>query len=122
MTDLDKAYRSKELPNVDMAQMRPFDPEPLRSADNPGHKPGILLLFGSLRKRSFSRLFALEAERLLKWHGCEMHVFDPAGLPLPDAEEPNHPKVQELHDLEASAECPSGHRGIRTTIPARHPS
>lgn len=78
------------------------------------HPPRILLLYGSLRKRSFSRLVAQEAERLLKWHGCETRVFDPRGLPLPDAEEPSHPKVQELRELAMWSE------GMIWVSPERH--
>lgn len=85
------------LPNIDMAQMHPVDSVLLKSDNDPSHAPRILLLIGSLRKRSFSRLVAYEAERLLKWHGCETKIFDPSGLPLPDAVEPDHPKVAELH-------------------------
>ena len=44
-------------------------------------------------------LVAEEAGRLLRWFGCEVRTFDPRGLPLPDAEEPDHPKVRELRDL-----------------------
>ena len=63
------------------------------------HPPRILLLHGSLRARSYSRFLADEAERLLIAMGCETRRFDPAGLPLPDAVDPSHPKVQELRAL-----------------------
>jgi arsenical resistance protein ArsH len=59
----------------------------------------VLLLYGSLRPVSYSRLLTLEAERLLRRFGCETRVFDPAGLPLPDGAPADHPKVQELRDL-----------------------
>ena len=49
------------------------------------HAPRFLLLYGSLRERSYSRLLTLEAARLLIAMGGEVRVFDPAGLPLPDA-------------------------------------
>jgi len=61
--------------------------------------PRILLLYGSLRKRSFSRLASEEAARLLRRFGCETRIFDPTDLPLPDAAEPDHPKVAELREL-----------------------
>jgi arsenic resistance protein ArsH len=67
-----------------------------RLSDQP---PRILLLYGSLRQRSYSRLLTLEAERLLKAFGAETRIFDPAGLPLPDDEPNDHPKVQELRAL-----------------------
>lgn len=63
------------------------------------HPPRILLLYGSLRERSFSRLVVEECQRLLEEFGCETRVFNPSGLPLPDDEEDSHPKVQELRKL-----------------------
>lgn len=63
------------------------------------HPPRILLLYGSLRERSYSRLLTLEAERLLQHFGCETRVYDPAGLPQPDSVAPDHPKVVELREL-----------------------
>ncbi|MEY4588539.1 MAG: hypothetical protein RL497_615 [Pseudomonadota bacterium] len=61
--------------------------------------PRILLLYGSTRARSFSRLLVEEAERLLRSMGAETRVFNPSGLPLPDDAPDTHPKVQELRDL-----------------------
>lgn len=46
------------------------------------HPPRILLLYGSVRQRSYSRFLTHEAERLLRQFGCETRVFDPSGLPL----------------------------------------
>jgi arsenic resistance protein ArsH len=63
------------------------------------HPPRILLLYGSLRERSFSRLLVEEAERILQALGCETRIFDPRDLPLPDATGPDHSKVQELRAL-----------------------
>jgi arsenic resistance protein ArsH len=63
------------------------------------HPPRILLLYGSLRERSYSRFATLEAERLLRHFGCETQVFHANGLPLPDDAEVSHPKVQELREL-----------------------
>ena len=63
------------------------------------HKPRILLLYGSLRARSFSRLVTQEAARILEAMGAETKIFDPAGLPLPDSEEASHPKVAQLREL-----------------------
>ncbi|KAK1590763.1 flavoprotein-like protein [Colletotrichum navitas] len=59
----------------------------------------ILVLYGSLRARSYSRLLALEGARVLHRLGCDVRVFDPAGLPLKDDVSHGHPKVQELRDL-----------------------
>lgn len=63
------------------------------------HKPRILLLYGSLRERSYSRLVIEESARLLEYYGCEAKVFDPRGLPQPDTEDDTHPKVKELREL-----------------------
>ena len=86
----------------------------LRLAQPSRHPPRILLLYGSLRDISYSRLLTLEAERLLQHFGAETRVFDPRGLPLPDAVEADHPKVQELRDLALWSE------GQVWTSPERH--
>jgi arsenic resistance protein ArsH len=78
------------------------------------HKPRILLLYGSLRKKSYSRLLTFEAERLLNKFGAETKIFDPHGLPLPDGAPDSHPKVQELRELAAWSE------GQVWTSPERH--
>ncbi|MBB98281.1 MAG: arsenical resistance protein ArsH [Rhodobacteraceae bacterium] len=103
-----------DMPAVDPQHLAPVDVSALAAPGDPGHAPRILLLYGSLRKRSFSRLVAQEAERLLRWHGCETRVFDPHGLPLPDAEEPDHPKVRELRELAMWSE------GMVWVSPERH--
>ncbi|AQH06241.1 arsenical resistance protein ArsH (plasmid) [Burkholderia sp. KK1] len=60
----------------------------------------ILLLYGSLRDRSYSRLLVEEAARLLKRFGAEARIFDPRGLPhADDVDSKNHPKVKELLEL-----------------------
>jgi arsenical resistance protein ArsH len=62
--------------------------------------PRILLLYGSLRDRSFSRLCVEEAARLLRYFGCETRIFDPSDLPLPDqVADDDHPAVAELRAL-----------------------
>lgn len=63
------------------------------------HKPRILLLYGSTRERSFSRLLVEEAARLLEHFGAQTRIFNPSGLPLPDDAPGDHPKVQELLEL-----------------------
>ena len=68
------------------------------------HKPRILLLYGSLRARSYSRFLTLEAARLLERFGAETKIYDPHGLPLPDDAPDTHPKVQELRALAAWSE------------------
>lgn len=62
--------------------------------------PRILLLYGSLRERSFSRLATEEAARLLQLFGAETRIFDPSTLPLPDqVAGDDHPAVHELREL-----------------------
>lgn len=68
------------------------------------HKPRILLLYGSLRARSYSRFLVMEAARLLEHFGAETKIYDPHGLPLPDDAPDSHPKVQELRQLAAWSE------------------
>ena len=64
------------------------------------HKPRILVLYGSLRERSYSKLLAQEAARILEHMGAEVKFFNPDGLPLFDYERSvEHPKVQELREL-----------------------
>jgi arsenic resistance protein ArsH len=67
-------------------------------ADDPPTR--ILLLYGSLRERSFSRLCVEEAARLLQFFGCETRIYDPSALPLPDqVAGDDHPAVHELREL-----------------------
>lgn len=87
-----------DLPAADLDHLRMPDLEALRRPFST-HKPRILILYGSLRQVSFSRLLAMEAKRLLEHLGAEVKVFDPSGLPLPDDAPVSHPKVQELRDL-----------------------
>ncbi|MFK7864503.1 MAG: arsenical resistance protein ArsH [Pseudohongiellaceae bacterium] len=84
------------------------------------HKPRILLLYGSLRERSFSRLVVEECARLLQAYGAETRIFDPLGLPQPDTNEETHPKVTELHKLmiwsEGQVWCSPERHGAMTGI------
>lgn len=59
----------------------------------------VLVLYGSLRKRSYSRLVALEASRILFRLGCDVRVFDPQSLPVKNDNDVGHSKVQELREL-----------------------
>jgi len=87
------------LPNIDTAYLDRPDHGKLGVAKGSTHPPRILLLYGSLRERSYSKLLTLEAQRLLDALGCDTRVFDPAGLPQPDAAPTDHPKVAELRAL-----------------------
>lgn len=84
------------------------------------HPPRFLLLYGSLRERSYSRLLVEEAERLLRTFGAETRIFDPRGLPQPDDADPSHPKVQELREASIWSEghvwCSPERHGAMTGI------
>jgi arsenic resistance protein ArsH len=104
-----------------LATPDPARHEPLTRADHP---PRILLLYGSLRKRSFSRLLIEEAARILQRLGAETRIFDPQNLPLPDATADRHPKVQELRELSLWSEgqvwcSPERHGAISAVMKAQ---
>lgn len=85
------------LPALDPAYIRSRPAEGLGPTEPP---PRILLLYGSLRERSFSRLATEEAARLLRLFGAETRIFDPSTLPLPDQiTGDDHPAVHELREL-----------------------
>ena len=92
------------LPNIARAVFEIPDAARLQ-AGQPGHRPRVLLLYGSLRQRSYSRFLTLEAARLLEALGAETRIFDPSGLPLPDDAPDAHPRVQELRELSAWSEA-----------------
>jgi arsenical resistance protein ArsH len=72
-------------------------PAAMLGPDDPA--PRILLLYGSLRERSYSRLGVEEAARLLQLFGCETRIFDPSTLPLPDqVSDDDHPAIHELRE------------------------
>jgi arsenic resistance protein ArsH len=84
-----------DLPNVRHDVFTPPDGGQLRGSVST-HRPRILLLYGSLRERSYSRFLTQEAARLLEALGAETRIFDPRDLPMPDSVPAAHPKVQEL--------------------------
>ena len=102
------------LPNIDPALFDQPTGARLAAAGTSTHSPRFLLLYGSLRERSYSKLLTLEAARLLLAMGAEVRIFDPAGLPLPDAAPESHPTVQELREAATWAE------GMVWTSPDRH--
>ncbi|MEX3637965.1 arsenical resistance protein ArsH [Paraburkholderia sp. BR14320] len=88
-----------DLPNVSPLHLDIPDADKLAPVTISAHPPRILLLYGSLRATSYSRLLTLEAERILRHFGAETRVFDPHGLPLADSVPADHPKVVELRKL-----------------------
>lgn len=101
-----------DTPNIDGDQFYAPDHGALGAAST--HAPKILILYGSLRKFSYSRYCAQEAERILNRLGAETVIYHPDGLPLPDSEDPDHPKVKELRDLASWCE------GFVWVSPERH--
>ena len=111
---MQKDKKLTELPNLDDHAFRTPDLTELLPQKRASHPPRILLLYGSLRERSYSRFLTQEAARLLEAMGAETRVFDPHGLPLPDGATEDHPKVQELRQLVQWAQ------GMVWTSPERH--
>jgi len=101
-------------PNLDHDHFHSLDTNRLLKPMRADHAPRFLLLYGSLRSTSYSRLMTEEAARILTRLGGETKTFDPSGLPLPDDAEPDHPKVQELRDLVTWSE------GMVWCSPERH--
>lgn len=105
---------TKDLPNIDKQCLTGIDEQKLTGVNASTTKPKILLLYGSLRERSFSRLATEEAARILEFFGAQTRTFDPSGLPLPDDSSDQHPKVQELRELAQWSE------GMVWSSPERH--
>ncbi|NNP71693.1 arsenical resistance protein ArsH [Acinetobacter defluvii] len=103
------------LPNIDVALFEQPSFENVQAQKLP-HAPRILLLYGSNRERSFSRLAVMEAGRILEHLGAEVKIFHPKGLPLPEDAASSHSKVQELHELLTWSE------GMVWCSPERHGS
>lgn len=101
---MSEATGVSELVNVDHKHFYAPDRDALRAVLQSRHKPRILLLYGSVRARSYSRFLTFEAARLLEAMGAETKIFDPSGLPLPDDASSDHPKVDELRSLVAWSE------------------
>lgn len=116
----DSAQPMDSFPNLVEEQFRPIDPEALFHAPPSTHPPRILMLYGSLRERSYSRLATEEAARILRRLGAEVRIFNPAGLPLPDSVPADHPKVKELRELSMWSEgqvwCSPERHGSMTGI------
>lgn len=83
------------LPALDLSQLNPDAAAGLGSTDDPVK---VLLLYGSLRERSYSRFAAEEAARLLRLMGAETRIFNPSDLPFPDQHQDGHPAIEELRE------------------------
>ncbi len=90
---------SDGLPNLVQSHVQVPTYESFGIAGKHPHAPRFLILYGSLRPRSFSRFLAFEAARLLEHMGGEVRIYDAHHLPLPDDTTADHPKVRELRDL-----------------------
>jgi arsenic resistance protein ArsH len=112
MTSFD-ATTITDLPQLDTASFAIPSAAQLQQPQ-PSHAPRFLLLYGSLRTRSFSRLLTEEAARILTLMGGEVRIFNPSGLPLPDDAPETHPKVAELRQLSEWSE------GMVWCSPERH--
>ncbi len=112
MTSFD-ATSAADLPQLDLASFAIPGVAQLQHPQ-PSHAPRFLLLYGSLRTRSFSRLLTEEAARILTLMGGEVKIFNPSGLPLPDDALDTHPKVAELRQLSEWSE------GMVWCSPERH--
>lgn len=102
------------FPNLDESCFKVPQQQLLVAQQVSQHPPRILMLYGSLRERSYSKLLTLEAARLLNAMGAEVRLFDPLGLPQPDAAPDTHPKVKELRELAIWSE------GMVWCSPERH--
>lgn len=88
-----------DLPNIVPGALEPLEFDLLAGPDAPAHAPRILMLYGSLREVSYSRIAAEEGARVLRALGCEVRMFNPSGLPLFGDAEESHPKVAELREM-----------------------
>ncbi len=93
------------MPNLDDGELGEIDFQAIHNRAPSLHKPRVLMLYGSLRARSFSRFLTYEAARILDRLGAEVRVFDPSGLPLVDDVSADHPKVEELRQLSLWSEA-----------------
>jgi len=104
-----------DTPNLREDCLLPIDRESLLLSGRSTHPPRILMLYGSLRERSYSRLAAEEGAYVLELLGAEVRFFNPSGLPLvDDGADASHPKVAELRELVTWSE------GMVWSSPERH--
>jgi arsenic resistance protein ArsH len=112
--------RIPDLPNIRPGQLPVPTLEQLAPASELSHPPRILLLYGSLRERSFSRFLTEEAARILEHLGAEVRIFNPMELPMAGSVPETHPKVVELRALSMWSEgqvwCSPERHGAITAV------
>ena len=110
----------EHLPNIRPEQFDIPSLDKLAQAGDLDHPPRILMLYGSLRARSFSRLLTEEAARILEQFGAEVRIFNPMDLPMAGSVAEDHPKVVELRDLclwsEGQVWCSPERHGTVTAV------
>ncbi len=108
------------LPNIHAEQLDMPTMDKLAQRGDMDHPPRILLLYGSLRERSFSRFLTWEAARILERFGAEVRIFDPMDLPMVGSVPETHPKVVELRELclwsEGQVWCSPERHGAITAV------
>ena len=109
-----------DIPNVTLDQLDQPTLDKLAPVGDLSHPPRILMLYGSLRERSFSRFLTLEAARILERYGAEVKIFDPFDLPMAGSVPESHPKVMELRALSLWSEgqvwCSPERHGAITAV------
>lgn len=108
------------LPNIQPELLDMPTVEKLEQVGDMDHPPRILLLYGSLRERSFSRFLTFEAARILEQFGADVKIFDPFDLPMAGSVPETHPKVAELRELclwsEGQVWCSPERHGAVTAV------
>jgi arsenic resistance protein ArsH len=109
-----------DLPNIRVSQLDLPTMEKLSPGGDADHPPRILMLYGSLRERSFSRFLTEEAARILEHFGAEVRIFNPTELPMAGSVSEDHPKVVELRELclwsEGQVWCSPERHGTVTAV------
>ena len=115
-----RIFDLSDTPNIEVTHFQKIDRNRLLKPERASHNPRILLLYGSLRERSFSRLVTEESARILTQLGAETKTYRPSGLPLPDDANADHPKVEEIRGLvtwcEGMVWCSPERHGAMTGI------
>ena len=109
-----------KLPNIRAELFDKPDMAKLAQVGELDHPPRILMLYGSLRERSFSRFLTFEAARILEQFGAEVRIFDAMELPMVGSVPEDHPKVAELRALclwsEGQVWCSPERHGAITAV------